>query len=94
MTDKFLKQDGSCTDWQPGDRIIMPGAMGFEAQCNRVMKKAGWEKNNADNPWVGQTSIAADGDGFDCRVFEPRKKSPGESKYSILYMQESNHGTR
>lgn len=94
MTDRFLMQDGSCKDWQPGERIIMPGAVGFEAQCNRVMKKAGFEKNGPENPWVGQTPVSVDGDGFTCRVFEPRKKSSGESKYSILYVKETYNGTR
>ena len=45
MTDRIQQPNGTCPDWQPGDRIIMPGAAGFEAQCNRMIARFGWAKN-------------------------------------------------
>lgn len=85
MTDRFLSPNGSCPDWQPEDRIIMPGAVGFDALCNRLIARFGWAKNEPDHPWVGQTPIGKDDDGLPCMVVETRKRTPGQSKYGIIY---------
>lgn len=85
MTDRIQQPNGTCPDWQPGDRIIMPGAAGFEAQCNRMIARFGWAKNKDDHPWVGQTSWGKDDNGVECQVVEVRKRSSDHSKYGIHY---------
>ena len=83
MTDHTLKPDGSCPDWQPGDRIVMPGAEGFDATCNRLIARQGWTKHPPNHPWTGNTTNPDPDTG--ATVIAVRQQPPGHSKYGILY---------
>lgn len=85
MTDRFMNADGTISGFQPGDKIISPAAAEFNAEMNRLMKKTGPLKKDDSFAWASQTEIAIDDNGHLAQIVEPKRRSPGESKYSIIY---------
>lgn len=86
MADVTLDKDGTCKTFQPGDRVVAPGAIGFDATCNRLVAKHGWTKSaDPKSAWSGCTPWFVDDDGFSCRVVELTGRDKSHSKYEMLF---------